>query len=148
MSTLYFSLQHRQQIKDHAQAGYPAEVVGILAGSQKDNQVQLVQTLENERPDTNNRYKVSGLTLYRATQALEAQGYDILGYYHSHPDHPSRYSDYDRDHALPNLSYVIISINQGKSGQIQSWRLAEDRTHMMEETIEMTPSKISTLQNS
>lgn len=143
MSTLYFSLQHHQQIENHAKAGYPSEVVGILAGSKKENRVQLVQTLENERADTNNRYKVSGLTLYRATQALEAQGYDILGYYHSHPDHPSQYSDYDRDHALPNLSYVIISINQGNAGQIQSWRLSEDRSHMTEETLE-----ILNLQNS
>ena len=138
MSTLSLSLQHRQQIEKHAQAGYPSEVVGILAGSQEELQVQRVQTLENERADTHNRYKVSGLTLYRATQALEAQGFDILGYYHSHPDHPSQYSDYDREHALPNLSYVIISINKGDVGTIQSWRLSEDRTHMIEEALEIT----------
>ena len=117
MSTLYFSLQHRQQIENHAQAGYPAEVVGILAGSKKENKVQIVQNLENERSDTHNRYQVSGLKLYKETQKLEAQGYDILGYYHSHPDHPSQYSEYDRDHALPNLSYVIISMTQGTPAQ-------------------------------
>lgn len=126
----------RAEIEAHAEEGYPHEVVGILAGNSTLNTVQVLRSLVNERGDTNNRYQVSALALYRATQALESEGWDILGYYHSHPDHPSQYSDYDREHALPNLSYVIVSIQDGTADTMQSWRLSEDRASMIEETIE------------
>ena len=78
----------------------------------------------------------------RAEQALEAEGFDILGYYHSHPDHPSMYSDYDRDHALPNLSYVIVSVVNGHAVDTASWRLRDDRSAMDAEdilTVDDTP---------
>ena len=120
----------------HAEAGYPHEVVGILAGNKSTGQLTRVHPLINERADSaHNRYKVSGLTLMRAEQALEAEGHDILGYYHSHPDHPSRYSEYDRDHALPNMSYLIVSVLNGEVVETASWRLHEDRSAMSAEPI-------------
>jgi len=121
----------------HAQEGYPHEVVGIIAGDKQARLASRIHPLINERADSaHNRYKVSGLTLMRAEQALEAQGLDILGYYHSHPDHPSQYSDYDRDHALPNLSYVIVSVMAGRAVDTASWRLKEDRSAMESEPIQ------------
>ena len=123
------------KIVTHACEGYPHEVVGILAGNRSSNTVTEVKTLFNERGDTNNRYKVGALTLMRAEQALESQGLEIVGYYHSHPDHPSQYSEYDREHALPNMSYLIVSIVEGQENTKQSWRLTEDRNLMLEEEI-------------
>ena len=120
----------------HAEQGYPHEVVGILAGSREKHIVTKVHLLINERAETKNRYKVGPLKLMRAEQALEAQGYEILGYYHSHPDHPARYSGYDKEHALPNMSYLIVSVMEGFAKEIQSWRLREDRCAMDEERIE------------
>lgn len=120
----------------HAQEGYPHEVVGIIAGDRAAGVAQCIRPLINERADSaHNRYKVSGLTLMRAEQDLESQGLDILGYYHSHPDHPSMYSDYDRDHALPNLSYVIVSVMDGHAVDTASWRLRDDRSAMDAEII-------------
>lgn len=124
----------------HAAEGYPHEVVGILAG--RDGRVEHAEALVNERADSpRNRYHVSGLAVMRAEQALEARGYRILGYYHTHPDHPARYSDFDRDHALPNLSYVILSVVEGRRADARSWRLREDRSAMDEQplTLEETP---------
>ena len=122
----------------HAASGYPHEVVGILAGSRAAHRVDVVTTLINERADSaHNRYQVSGLTLARAEQALEDQGLDILGYYHSHPDHPAQYSAYDRDHALPNLSYLIVSVVDGTPVDTLSWRLREDRSAMDPEPIRL-----------
>jgi len=126
------------KIRQHAKQGYPHEVVGILAGVRTDNSVSLVHPLINERGATHNRYQVSGLTLMRAEQSLEAQGLEIVGYYHSHPDHPAQYSEYDRDHALPNMSYMIISVQAGEPDEIQSWRLSDNREIMNEETITET----------
>ncbi len=115
----------------HAVAGYPHEVVGILAGDRSGGRIHRVHPLVNERADSaHNRYKVSGLTLMRAEAALESEGFEILGYYHSHPDHTSQYSDYDREHALPNMSYVIVSVRNGAIADTSSWRLREDRSAM------------------
>lgn len=115
----------------HAEEGFPHEVVGILAGERATNRVSEVVPLINERADSaHNRYRVSGLLLQRAEQSVEAQGREILGYYHSHPDHPARYSDYDRDHAWPNMSYVIVSVVSGRVADTLSWRLREDRSAM------------------
>lgn len=126
-----------EKMKQHAEQGYPHEVVGILAGQRQSNLVTEVRNLLNERSDTNNRYQVSALALMRAEQELESRGLEIVGYYHSHPDHSSQYSEYDKEHALPNMSYVILSILQGASNTFQSWRLTEDRNLMLEESIEI-----------
>jgi proteasome lid subunit RPN8/RPN11 len=123
-------------LHQHASEGYPHEVVGILAG--KGRQVNEVVALVNERADSPaNRYLVAGMVLMKAEQAVEARGLEILGYYHSHPDHPAKYSDYDRDHALPNLSYVIVSVEKGAVTDTRSWRLREDRSVMDEEAVEI-----------
>lgn len=120
----------------HVAEGYPHEVVGILAGH--DGRVVRVAALVNERADSpKNRYQVSGLVLMRAEQALEAEGLAILGYYHSHPDHPAQYSDFDRDHALPNLSYVIVSVANGAPVDTRSWRLRDDRSAMDEQPLHL-----------
>ena len=132
----------------HAEEGYPHEVVGIIAGDKAAGVAKRIHPLINERADSaHNRYKVSGLVLMRAEQQLEAQGHEILGYYHSHPDHPSQYSEYDRDHALPNLSYVIVSVVKGKAVDTASWRLRDDRSAMDAETIQPI-SDVAILTNS
>ena len=133
--TLTLLKQEYRKIVSHAEQGYPHEVVGLLGGDRNTNAVYDIKMLFNERGDTKNRYKVSGLTILRAEQELERQGLELVGYYHSHPDHPSQYSEYDREHALPNMSYLIISIVQGKENTVQSWRLTEDREQMEEEKI-------------
>lgn len=125
------------RIHGHAEAGYPHEVCGILAGSRESWEVTEVLPLVNERADSPaNRYKVGGLVLMRAEQALEARGLEVVGYYHSHPDHPSQYSEFDRDHALPNMSYPIVSVLDGAVAETASWRLTDDRSRMDPEEIE------------
>jgi proteasome lid subunit RPN8/RPN11 len=119
------------RLHDHAVEGYPHEVCGILASSAKTGVVVAVKPLVNERADSpHNRYRVSGLTVMRAEQALEAEGYEIAGYYHSHPDHPADYSETDRDNALPNLDYLITAIHDGAVADTKVWRLRDDRSVM------------------
>ena len=134
--TLRISGEQAARMHAHAEEGFPHEVVGILAGSRDDWTVTEVIPLVNERADSaHNRYKVSGLLLMRAEQELESRDLQVVGYYHSHPDHPSQYSEFDRDHALPNMSYVIVSVMAGKVANTQSWRLTDDRSRMDEEEV-------------
>ena len=124
------------RLRAHVEAGYPYEVVGILAGDPATRRVRRVEALVNENAvDPARRYDVDGLVLLRAESRLDAEGLAVLGYYHSHPDHPSRYSDTDRESALPNLSYAIVSVVGGRVASVQSWRLADDRASMAEEPV-------------
>jgi proteasome lid subunit RPN8/RPN11 len=126
------------RLHEHAADGYPHEVVGILAGDRATGEVTRVHPLVNERADSaRNRYRVSGLLVFRAEQTLVAEGLEVVGYYHSHPDHPARYSNYDRDHALPNMSYLIVSVLAGRIVDTKSWRLLEDRSAMTAEPIDL-----------
>ena len=136
-STITIDAAQLARLRAHAEEGYPHEVVGLLAGDRASNVVTRVHPLLNERADSaHNRYKVSGLTVMRAEMALNGEGLEVVGYYHSHPDHPADYSEYDRDHALPNMSYMIASIREGALADLKSWRLTEDRSVMTPETIE------------
>jgi proteasome lid subunit RPN8/RPN11 len=75
-------------------------------------------------------------TDYRdAERAAAAEGLDLLGFYHSHPDHPARPSQYDLDHAWPSFSYVIVSVMSGEPVDLRSWKLKGDRSAFDEEPI-------------
>ena len=123
------------RLHEHAAAGYPHEVVGILAGSRSAARIRRVVPLYNERTtDAGRRYQVSALTIMKAEMALEREGLEVVGYYHSHPDHPAMYSDTDRDLALPNMSYLITAVHRSDTGpqivDTRVWRLREDRSEM------------------
>jgi proteasome lid subunit RPN8/RPN11 len=131
------------RIAAHAREGYPHEVVGILAGAAggptsaavPGGPVTRAEPLINERGDTVNRYRVDGWTLARRERALEREGFAILGYYHSHPGHPARPSGEDLAHALPNMSYLIVTVRGGEPAEARSWRLREDRSGFDEEPV-------------
>lgn len=120
----------------HAQEGYPHEVVGILAGNRSTHHVTSAVPLQNEHADRpEDRYHVGGLVLMKAERSIEADGLEVVGYYHSHPDHPAIASETDRDNALPNMSYVITAVHRGAIVDTRSWRLRDDRTAMDEEPL-------------
>ena len=71
----------------------------------------------------------------RAEKRATETGLQLLGFYHSHPDHPAEPSAFDLDHAWPNLSYLIISVRQGQPKEARSWRLKADRSAFEEEFV-------------
>jgi proteasome lid subunit RPN8/RPN11 len=145
-TVLIIATEELGRLHAHAVEGFPHEVVGILAGTAGDGRCTRVEPLVNERADAAaSRYRVSGLMLMRAEQRLLDEGLDVLGYYHSHPDHPAMYSDEDRDQALPNLSYVIAAVDGPDRGQspprvvdTRAWRLREDRSAMDQEELQLS----------
>jgi proteasome lid subunit RPN8/RPN11 len=127
----------------HAVEGFPHEVVGVLAGRAAESTASVAVPLQNEaEQDPARRFAVSGLKLARTEASLEAEGLDVLGYYHSHPDHPASWSDTDRDQALPDRSYVIVSVvgPAPRVAETCAWRLSADRAAMLSETLEVAPA--------
>ncbi|MGH9353636.1 MAG: M67 family metallopeptidase, partial [Terriglobia bacterium] len=84
-----------------------------------------------------NRFLIDPDDLRRAEKDARGRGIETVGFYHSHPDHPARPSEYDRDHAFPWYSYVIIAVEAGKAGRYTSWVLRDDRTQFDEERLEV-----------
>ena len=71
-----------------------------------------------------------------AHKEARSLGLDVVGYYHSHPDHPARPSEFDREHAWPGMSYLIVSVEKRQVVEARSWRLADDREGYDEEIID------------
>jgi proteasome lid subunit RPN8/RPN11 len=91
----------------------------------------------NRRDDSpRNRFSLTADDVLQAEKAAKAQGLEVIGWYHSHPDHPARPSDFDRDHAWPWYSYIIVSVHQGVPQDMTSWQLKDDRSGYLEEKIE------------
>ena len=114
-------------IRAHGAETYPNECCGALIG--RDGVVSDIFALPNtteEGPRT--RFLVRPQDYQAAERRASDVGAELLGFYHSHPDHPARPSQYDLDHAWPYFSYVIVSVREGVSGEMTSWRLREDRS--------------------
>ena len=121
-------------IRDHGRQAFPHEWCGAMLG--RDGVVLEAYALANTTEEGPRRRFLVRPADYRAAEkrAREA-GLDLLGFYHSHPDHPARPSQYDLDHAWPSFSYVIVSVMAGEDTDLTSWRLKDDRTAFEEEAV-------------
>jgi proteasome lid subunit RPN8/RPN11 len=128
------------EIHAHGALSYPEEGAGFLLGRAEGEQRTGVSILPiaNAREDgaRHNRYLIGPKEMMLAENAADAASLTLLGIFHSHPDHPSEPSEFDRDWALPFFSYLITRVEQGKAIETRSWRLADDRSHFTEELIE------------
>ncbi|BCW95914.1 MAG: M67 family metallopeptidase [Fimbriimonadales bacterium] len=125
-------------IRAHARDEYPHECCGALLGTEAGDTriIQQVIRLANERADQRERrFYVSPQQVLMAERQARAAGLLLLGFYHSHPDHPAIPSEYDREHALPYYSYPIVSVVGGEPVEVRSWRLLEDRSGFTEERV-------------
>ena len=139
MSRLVISGRHLQTVTRHATMSYPDECCGVLIGSASGDVtiVERVLSVGNERQDSrHNRYLISPETVLAAHKEARALGLDVVGYYHSHPDHPAQPSEFDREHAWPGVSYLIVSVRKRQVVDARSWRLADDRERFDEEAID------------
>ncbi len=133
------------KIREHGVETYPHECCGALigrdagpvAGDGRPREILEVFPLVNQRQDSpQNRFSVSARDVIAAEKAASARGLEVIGWYHSHPEHPARPSEYDREHAWPWYSYVIVSVRERVPREMTSWRLLEDRTRFVEEEVE------------
>jgi proteasome lid subunit RPN8/RPN11 len=133
--------QIEAHIRRHGAETYPHECCGALLGketAEDAREILAVLPLVNRRDDSpRNRFSVTSEDVRDAERAAREKGLDVLGWYHSHPDHPARPSQYDQDHAWPWYSYIIVSVANGEPKDMTSWRLANDRSKFSPEDLEI-----------
>jgi proteasome lid subunit RPN8/RPN11 len=114
-------------IRAHGVETYPNECCGALIGT--NGVVTATYALPNTTEEgPRRRFLVRPGDYREAEKQASVLGGELLGFYHSHPDHPARPSQYDLDHAWPFFSYIIVSVREGVSEDMTSWRLREDRS--------------------
>lgn len=135
-------------IRRHGEETYPEECCGFLIGRLHADGNEAVYARrgvnrnENRRED---RYIIAPAEYLEADLAARRENLDIVGIYHSHPDHPAVPSRTDLELAtFPGYSYVIVSVENGKAANLSAWALAEDRSRFLPEKIDVqTASKKS-----
>jgi proteasome lid subunit RPN8/RPN11 len=125
------------EIRAHGRDTYPEECCGGLLGRRGDPaRVSRIERIDNVR-DANRarRYEVSPRDYLRLERLAAEEGVELLGFYHSHPDHPAVPSTYDRDHAFPFFHYLVCAVASGRPGEVTAWVLSEDRREFGPEPI-------------
>jgi len=143
--TLWISKHLAEKIRQHGAETYPHECCGALLGRDSEarsetpgREVLGLHALVNRRDDSpRNRFSVTAEDVLDAEKVARQQGLDVIGWYHSHPDHPARPSEFDREHAWPWYSYIIVSVRNGAPQEMTSWRLKDDRAEFSSEALEI-----------
>ena len=128
-------------IRTHGVETYPHECCGAILGrdAASEREVVALVPLANRRDDSpRNRFEITADDVRMAEKKARELGADLVGWYHSHPDAPARPSEFDREHAWPWYSYIITSVETTGPQALNSWRLADDRSHYDPEPIEIT----------
>ncbi len=139
---VYLSAALQQDIFAQMRSTYPNEGGGFLFGTVQPGrvEVQAITQVENvfEAEEQHHRYAMTPQDWMRLEDEAEARGLTLVGYYHSHPDSPAIPSVYDRDHALPNFTYIITQVQDGEAVDMRVWRLKDDRTAFDPDTLIIT----------
>jgi len=134
---IVFTQAHIHEIEGHGESTYPNECGGMLLGrfapGGDRTVVETYPLLNSSLEDQSNRVLLLPRDVMRTERYAREKELDVIGYYHSHPDHPAVPSQYDLDHALPIWSYVIVSVKKGKAADIRSWIMENDRSKFEEE---------------
>ncbi|MGB3565303.1 MAG: M67 family metallopeptidase [Thermoanaerobaculia bacterium] len=147
MRTLIITRRDIGMIEEHASKTNPEECCGILLGrpSGEDENAIIIERVvpsDNVHPDRgSDRYEIAPETLLRANKEAQSEGQEVVGYYHSHPNGEGHPSDFDREAAQPDVSYLIVALMEGVVLERKSWRLKKDGSDFFEEGIRYPPEE-------
>jgi proteasome lid subunit RPN8/RPN11 len=143
LSMLVIPADILRAIQSHGEAAYPNEGAGLLLGRSADGGKTLVDILplanEWEAGEQYHRYMITPQDMLGGENEAARRGLDVVGIFHSHPDHVAEPSSMDRDWAWPWFSYVITSVQGAKAVVSRSWLLRDDRSAFDEEAIQPAP---------
>lgn len=145
---LKLHVDHIQLIRTHAESTYPQECCGIMLGEITDDSKALVEVWQTENVwsaeadryldgvgTTSSQYAIAPAVLMQAQRQARDHHLEIIGIYHSHPDHPAVPSEFDRVYAWQQYSYIIVSVQKGKVGDLLCWSLDECHQFQSEEIV-------------
>ena len=131
--------QQLTEMREHAQRDYPFECCGLMLGRFAEGRKVVVQTypISNAREEEakRNRFLIRPEELLRGEKYARENGFEVVGFYHSHPDDRAVPSQYDLEHAWPTYSYVVVSVEKGQAVDLRSWEMESDRSRFNEEGI-------------
>jgi proteasome lid subunit RPN8/RPN11 len=133
------SQNHIHAIRDHGRKSYGDEACGVIYGRSRDSDkdVHALVPLANSRDgQRHRRFLITPKDYQRAESEASARGMELLGFYHSHPNHPAIPSTYDLEHAWPFFSYLIVSVWNGQPREVRSFVMNEERDRFTEEEIQ------------
>lgn len=145
MATLRLNHTSLHRMKVHAMRSYPEECCGIILGKDTGILKTVCDVFEmgNRKEEAREqRYLITADDYRVAEERANKEGVEVLGLYHSHPNHPAAPSQFDLDHAMPMWSYLIVSVEESIPARVRSWVLLEDRSAFSEEVLELVDGEI------
>ena len=153
--SLKLTAEHLRLICAHAETTYPQECCGLLLGKRNQEYKTLVEVVATENTwsaqaitsfqeiDANldlgtnksSHYTIAPEVMLRVQKQARDRQLDIIGIYHSHPDHPAIPSEFDRVCAWQTYSYMIVSVPQGKTDELLGWSLDNNHQFQPEEIV-------------
>ena len=128
----------RAEMEAHGREAYPEECCGALLGTieRETSRVTRVERLPNSQMENRaRRFSIAPQEYRRVEKIADSEGLRLVGFYHSHPDHPALPSEHDREQALPFFHYIVLAVSSGRPGDLTSWVLSEDRGAFTREEI-------------
>ncbi|MGB8324433.1 MAG: M67 family metallopeptidase [Candidatus Acidiferrum sp.] len=144
--TLKITSQLAKKIRQHSAESYPDECCGALLGRDEQGEgstggkrtiLEVLPLVNRSAAIARNRFSISAEDVRDVEILSLARGLDVVGWYHSHPDHPAKPSEYDRQHAWPWYSYVIVGVLNGEPEDLTAWRLNDDGQGYSQQAIEL-----------
>ena len=134
--------EHIEEIKKQGEKGYPYEICGFMLGKiDYENNIREVKEIfqvENQNKErANDRFEISPKDYLKVEDYAKKKGVQIIGIYHTHPDNPDKPSKTDLMFAQPDMSYIIMSVNNGKAENWRSWELDLEKNEFKEEKMEV-----------
>ena len=144
MTTINITQEIENSFTSHGEKDYPHECCGFILGHYQDSEsfgVEYLPASNVKKGNRERRFLIDPLAYKNAEDAADERELSIISIVHSHPDHPDKPSDFDRNHAWPGFSYIIISVQNGKATSYRSWQLNENREFFIEENIKIIEEK-------
>lgn len=137
MSEIILSIEAIETIQKEGEKSFPNEACGFLFGFDKDRRYikRAIPVRNSKEGDQKRRFEISALDYMKAEKYAINNNIELLGIYHSHPNHPAIASEHDLKVAMPFFSYVIVSVLDGIPDEIKSWKLKEEKKEFQEEIV-------------
>jgi proteasome lid subunit RPN8/RPN11 len=150
---------HLLKIQTYAERIYPEECCGLLLGQRCGDVKSLIEVLPTENSwddevadafqaiegsaqlesSKRSRFSIAPVVMLKAQKDARDRNLDIIGIFHSHPDHPAVPSEFDRAIAWQQYSYIIVSVQQGKACDLKSWSLDDNHQFQPEDILTVSP---------